>query len=406
MDKGPIRILLIDDDEDEYISMRDLLAEIQENQFHLDWLSDAGRALEEMCGHTYALFLIDYKVGRADGLALLRKAIERGCTAPIIVLAEQVSRAIDLEAMRAGAAGFLDKRGLDAVLLERSIRYGLGRKRHAEELERRVRERTAELARTNEALQAEIAERVRVEKALRETSRRKDQFLSTLAHELRNPLVPIRNALEIMRLSGDTPESVEANRSLIGRQVKQLVRLIDDLLDTARITLGTIRLKRENIEVARVVAMAEESARPFIDAAGHRLTVSLPDEPLIVNVDVVRMVQVLRNLLHNAAKYMDGEGRIWLMVEREGAEAVIRVKDTGYGIPPETLEEIFDLFTQLKPHHEQAPGGLGIGLSLVKTLTQLHGGNVVARSEGPGQGSEFIVRLPLVESSVTAGRAP
>jgi signal transduction histidine kinase len=395
MDDRPIRILLIDDDEDDFVLTRDLLTDIQNSRFQLEWVSDIDQALEEMCSRKYDVFLVDYNLGRTDGLTLLKMAIERGCSAPIIVLTGHGKRAIDLGAMQAGAADFLEKSGLDATHLERSIRYSLRHKGHAEGLERRVHERTAELARANEALQQEIAERLRVEKALREAGRRKDQFLATLAHELRNPLVPIRNALEIMRLAGDAPATVESNRALIVRQVKQLVRLIDDLLDVARMTVGTIRLKRENVEISRLVAKAVESTRPFIDAAGHQLTVALPEEPIVVNVDPARIVHVLHNLLHNAAKYMDRGGSIWLTVERGDGQVLLRVRDTGIGIPADLLGEVFEMFTQTKQHQERTTGGLGIGLALVKMLVQLHGGSVEASSAGPGQGSEFLVRLPL-----------
>ena len=162
-----------------------------------------------------------------------------------------------------------------------------------------------------------------------------------------------------MRLAGDAPETVESNRALIARQVKQLVRLIDDLLDIARITLGTIRLKPRNVEISRVVAMAVESTRPLIDAAGHRLTVSLPEEPIVVSVDPARIVQVIQNLLHNAAKYMDREGSIWLTVERGDGEVLLRVKDAGFGIPADMLDEVFEMFTQVKTHHERLSGRAG-----------------------------------------------
>lgn len=393
MEDRPIRVLLVDDDEDDFVLTRDLLMDIPDQHFLHDWVSDTDQALEEMCDQKYDLFLVDYNLGRTDGLTLLKLAIERGCSAPIIVLTGHGKRAIDLGAMQAGAADFLEKSGLDAAHLERSIRYSLKQKRHAEDLERRVHERTAELTRANQSLQIQIAERSRVEKALREADRRKDQFLATLAHELRNPLAPIRNALEIMRLAGEAPEIVEANRVLISRQIKHLVRLIDNLLDFARMTLGTIRLSREKVDVALLVTKAVENSRPFIDSAGHNLTVSLSKEPIVVNVDSARIVQLLQNLLHNAAKYMERGGSIWVTVERASDHAVLRVKDSGFGIPTDMLEKIFEMFTQVEKHQECAPGGLGIGLSLVKTLVQLHEGSVEATSAGPGRGSEFIIRL-------------
>jgi signal transduction histidine kinase len=394
-DEAPVRILLVDDDEDDYFLTRDLLADIPDSNFQLDWLADPEAALEAICRQDHDMFLIDYRLGCTDGLSLLRSAIKLGCTAPIILLTGQGERAVDLGAMQAGAADFLDKGRLDAALLERAIRYTLQGKRHADELERRVQERTAELALANQALQTEVAERIRAEEALRETDRRKDEFLLTLAHELRNPLVPIRNALEIMRLSGNQPTVVESSRAMIERQIKQMVRLIDDLLDMARISRGTIQLKRERVEVSRVVASAVESCRPLIDSAGHLLTVSLPDEPIVVDADPTRLTQILLNLLNNAAKYTEPGGSIWLTAARDGSDVVFRIKDRGIGIPADLLPKIFEMLTQVGRSHDGTQSGLGIGLSLVKTLVHLHGGSVEAHSAGPGQGSEFIVRLPL-----------
>jgi signal transduction histidine kinase len=399
MDKHDVRILLVDDDEDDYLLTRDLLADIPDSRFQLDWVPDPDAALETMCRNEHDLFLIDYQLGRTNGLSLLRKAMELGSTIPMILLTGQGERAIDLGAMQAGAVDFLEKGRLDSALLERSIRYTLQGKKHADELERGVRERTAELALANQALQAEVAERTRVENALRATDRRKDEFLGTLAHELRNPLVPIRNALEIMRLSGNTPAVVESSRTMIERQIKQMVRLIDDLLDVARISRGTIQLKRERVEVSRVLASAVESCRPLIDSAGHRLTVSIPTEPIVLDADPTRLAQVLLNLLDNAAKFTEPEGSICLSAARDAGDVVFRVKDTGLGIPTDMLPRVFEIFTQVGHSRDGTQHGLGIGLSLVKTLVQLHGGSVEASSAGLGQGSEFIVRLPLPETA-------
>jgi signal transduction histidine kinase len=395
MAKTPVRILLVDDDEDDCFLTRELLSDIPDSDFELDWLADPDIALEAICRQEHDMLLIDYRLGRTDGLSLLRAAIKRGCTAPMILLTGQGERAIDLGAMQAGAADFLEKGKLDAALLERTIRYALQGKRHSEELERRVRERTTELALANQALQAEVAERTRAEQALREIDRRKDEFLSTLAHELRNPLVPIRNALEIMRLSGNKPAVVESSRAMIERQIKQMVRLIDDLLDMARMSRGTIQLKRERVEISRVVAGAVESCRPLIDGAGHVLTVGLPVEPIVLDADPTRLTQILLNLLSNAAKYTEPGGHIWLTAARDDGQVVFRVKDTGLGIPADMLPGIFEMLPHVDRPQDGSQSGLGIGLSLVKTLAGLHGGSVEAHSDGPGEGSEFVVRLPL-----------
>jgi PAS domain S-box-containing protein len=238
----------------------------------------------------------------------------------------------------------------------------------------------------------DITDRVRAEEALKEADRRKDEFLATLAHELRNPLAPIRNALEILRMTGGG----ERVRETMERQVAQLTRLVDDLLDVSRITRGKVKLRAARLDLRPVVEGAVETSRPLVEAAGHRLSVSLPAEPLAVEADPVRLAQIVTNLLNNAAKYTEEGGRIWLTVERAGPEAVIRVRDTGIGIPAEMLHRVFEMFTQVERPGGHAPGGLGIGLALVKRLAELHGGRVEVHSDGPGQGSEFTVRLPLM----------
>ena len=249
----------------------------------------------------------------------------------------------------------------------------------------------------------DISKRKKVEEALRESEaalkdadRRKDEFLALLAHELRNPLAPIRTGLELMRLAGDDPGVVEEVRTTMERQAQQMVRLIDDLLDVSRITRGTMELRRSRVELATVVESAVETVRPIIQELGHRLEIELPKHPIVVEADPSRLAQVISNLLNNAAKYMPRDGRIQLVVVRAENAVTISVKDTGIGIPSEMIDRIFDMFIQVDGSLERAHGGLGIGLTLVKRLVEMHGGSVVARSEGVGRGSEFIVRLPIV----------
>jgi PAS domain S-box-containing protein len=241
----------------------------------------------------------------------------------------------------------------------------------------------------------DIEDQKRAEETLREADRRKDEFLATLAHELRNPLAPIGNALQILRMPGVDPATAERSRDVMERQLQQLVRLVDDLLDVSRVMRGKITLHRERVELAAVIARAVETAQPFIEAQGHELTVSVPAEPLTVEADPVRLAQVVGNLLTNAAKYTERGGRIWLTGRREGSEAVLRVRDTGIGIAPEVLPRVFDLFVQVDHAATRSQGGLGIGLTLVQNLVELHHGTVEALSPGLGQGSEFVVRLPL-----------
>ena len=252
----------------------------------------------------------------------------------------------------------------------------------------------------------DVTERKNSEAALREADRRKDEFLATLAHELRNPLAPIRNALQLIRhVGGD--ESIRRQASaMMERQIAQMVRLIDDLLDLSRITRNKLELRKEWVEFAVAVQSAVETARPMIDSFGHTFTVSLPSEPILLHADLTRLAQVFSNLLTNAAKYTDGGGGIALAAELEGNELVVRVSDDGVGIPSDMLPHVFDMFVQVDRSLEKSQGGLGIGLTLVKRLVELHGGRVEANSPGPGRGSEFIVRLPVLVSVVAENRRP
>jgi PAS domain S-box-containing protein len=250
-------------------------------------------------------------------------------------------------------------------------------------------------------------ERARAEEALREADRRKDEFLATLAHELRNPLAPIRNALHLLRLTGGSGPAADRIHEMMERQVGHMVRLVDDLLEVSRITRGKIELRRERVELAAVVRNAVETSRPLVEAARHDLSVSVSGEPVIVEADPVRLAQVVSNLLNNAAKYTDEGGRIAVSARREGGDAVVAVRDSGAGIPEEMLPRIFEMFTQVDRTLGRAAGGLGIGLALTRSVVEMHGGRVEARSDGPGRGSEFVVRLPLAaaEGSAADGEA-
>jgi PAS domain S-box-containing protein len=240
---------------------------------------------------------------------------------------------------------------------------------------------------------------------LSEADRRKDEFLSTLAHELRNPLAPLRHGLQIIKLARVDPEAdmgaVEAVHDMMERQLVQLVRLVDDLLDVSRISTGKMQLKLEPVPLGSVINIAVESSRAMFAQAAQDLSVSLPDRPVYINADPTRLTQVFLNLLHNASKYSGPGARISLAAAREDNEVIVRVMDPGVGIPQDMLGAIFDIFTQVDRTLEKAHGGLGIGLSLVQRLVRLHGGSVEARSRGPSQGSEFIVRLPTVRPEPT-----
>jgi PAS domain S-box-containing protein len=256
------------------------------------------------------------------------------------------------------------------------------------------------------ALVTDMTERRRMEDTLREADRRKDEFLAMLAHELRNPLAPIRNGLHVLRKSGGQDPATERVREMMERQVNHLVRLVDDLLEVSRITRGSIELKKERVDLMAIIGHAVEISQPLIQAGAHELSVSLPPAPLFLEADPVRLAQVLSNLLNNAAKYMEKGGRIRLAAKQQGQEAMVSVRDEGVGISAEMLPRVFDLFTQVDRSIDRSQGGLGIGLALVHRLVELHGGRVEALSEGPGRGSEFVIHLPLAAAAPAGAAMP
>jgi PAS domain S-box-containing protein len=244
----------------------------------------------------------------------------------------------------------------------------------------------------------DISDRKRSEDALKEADRSKNEFLATLAHELRNPLAPIRAAVKILQIKASANPESKSALEVIERQTKQMTRLIDDLLDVARITSNKLELRREQIELREVLNAAVETSRPLIEQRGHKLSVRAPSAPIQIDGDPVRLAQVVSNLLNNAAKYTERGGRIWLTATRKGDEAVIKVRDTGIGIPAEVLPQIFQMFTQADRTIHGSAGGLGIGLTLVKRLIEMHGGTITAQSGGLGKGSEFVIRMPAASS--------
>jgi PAS domain S-box-containing protein len=252
------------------------------------------------------------------------------------------------------------------------------------------------------AVVIDIDDRKRAEQALKEADRKKDEFLAILAHELRNPLAPIRNAVHILRMRCPDDAELQRSRDIIDRQVQQVSRLVDDLLEVSRISQGKLQLRKERVELARVVQSALETTHPLMEVLAHELVVRLPPDPIWLDADPTRLAQVLSNLLNNAAKYTERGGHIWLTADRRDHEVVVSVRDTGIGIAAEHLPHIFEMFSQVLPVLERSAGGLGIGLSLVRGLVELHGGRVEASSAGPGKGSKFMVHLPIAEDSTRA----
>lgn len=241
----------------------------------------------------------------------------------------------------------------------------------------------------------DITARKQTEADLREADRRKDEFLATLAHELRNPLAPIRNSLHILRMTACSDPQALRVCEMMERQVNHMVRLVDDLMELSRITRGLIELRKEHTDLASIIRMAVETSKPLITSAEHELTISLPEDPIPLLVDGVRLAQVFANLLNNAAKYTEPNGRIWLSGRLENSEVVVSVRDNGIGISPKQLPVVFEMFMQADRTNTRTQGGLGIGLTLVRKLVEMHGGTVTAQSEGEGAGSEFVVRLPV-----------
>jgi signal transduction histidine kinase len=377
----PVRVLLIDDDRDDFLLTRDLFGEMPAGRYHLDWVADYDSGLAAIRAGKHDVYLLDFRLGEKTGLDLLAEARRRDAAGPVILLTGQSIGEVDLAAMHHGAADFLEKGRLDAIILDRSIRYALQQRRYEIELERQVAARTEELAQANEAL--------------KNADRRKDEFLATLAHELRNPLAPIRNALEIMRVADGNVGAMDQARDIIERQVGQMVRLINDLLDVSRITRGKLVLSTEPVSISEVMEAAVETSRPLLEVAQLVFQHTVNDDGLTVVGDRLRLSQVFANLLNNAAKYTEPGGTVTLTAQRDGGQAVIRVRDTGVGIPTDVLPHVFELFTQVDRNLNRSQGGLGIGLALVQQIIALHGGSVSVHSDGIGKGSEFVVRLPV-----------
>jgi signal transduction histidine kinase len=251
-----------------------------------------------------------------------------------------------------------------------------------------------------------LDERERTTEALKQADRRKDEFLATLAHELRNPLAPIRNSLQILRMTACIDPAAERVCEMMERQVNHMVRLVDDLMEVSRITRGLIELRKEETDLATIIREAVETSKPLIEAGQHQLAISLPPDVIPLYGDTLRLGQVFANLLNNAAKYTDPGGQIWLTAKRDGDEAVVSVRDNGIGLSPEMLPVVFDMFMQADRSTNRSHGGLGIGLTLVKSLVELHGGKIAAHSAGRNQGSEFSVRLPIAMERQSAPTQP
>ena len=431
-----VNVLLVDDQPARLLTYETILSELGQN------LVRAGsglEALEKLMKDEFAVVLLDVSMPDMDGFeaATLIHQHPRFERTPIIfVTGVHVSELDRLKGYKVGAVDYVSipvvpeiLRSKVAVLIElytkrrelQELNRNLAqanqrlaeanttlqaeKTRELETLNRVLQRANQELEAANRSLQTEVGERARIERALKEADRHKDEFLAMLAHELRNPLAPIRNAVEIMRRNAVTDPQLAWSRDVIGRQLAHLTRLVDDLLDVSRITRGKINLNKEVIELETLMTRTVETVQPLIEERGHTLTVDVPKGMLAVLGDPTRLVQAIGNVLGNAAKYTERGGRITLAAVESETELVIRVRDNGIGIPAELMPMIFNLFTQLDRTSGPAQSGLGIGLALVQRLVEMHGGSVTARSDGLGHGSEFVIRLPLfIREKIESGQ--
>jgi len=426
-----VNILLVDDQPARLLTYQSVLSELGQN---LVSARSGIEALEKLMREEFAVVLLDVSMPEMDGFEAARLIHEhpRFERTPIIfVTGVHMSELDRLKGYKVGAVDYVsipvvpeilrskvavlvelyckrrELRALNRNLAEANERLAMAntalqaeKTRELEALNVSLQQANAELERANAALQGEVTVRSRAEDALRQADRHKDEFLAMLAHELRNPLAPIRNAVHLMRMKALQDPQMCLARDVIERQLSQLTRLVDDLLDVSRITRGKINLTRQPLKVSELIARAVETVEPIIQGRSQVLTVELPEQPPVVDGDCMRLTQAIANVLGNAAKYTDTGGSIVLQVCARARDVEIRVRDTGIGIPAEVLPKIFDLFTQLDQRMERPQSGLGIGLALVRRLVEMHGGSVSAHSEGPGRGSEFVICLPLMTPAV------
>ncbi len=355
----PCTVLLIEDNTGDARLIQEMLRRSQRAPVRLECAEGLASGLELLAKGGLDLVLLDLSLPESQGIDTLLRVRSRAPGVPVVVLTSSGDEDLGNRSVQSGAQDYLIKGQVDGPMLARAMRYAIERGRIEEELRRRAEQ-------------------------LAEMDRRKDEFLA-----------PLRNSLSILRMSGDSNPAAERVHEMMERQVNHMVRLVDDLLEVSRITRGKIELRRERVELAVVLRSAVETSRPLMEAARHQLAITVPPEPLTVDADPVRLSQVIANLLNNAAKYTEEGGQIWLTARREGDATAVSVRDTGLGIPADMLPRVFDMFAQVDRTLKRSQGGLGIGLTLARTLVEMHGGRVEARSEGPGMGSEFTIRLPL-----------
>ena len=412
---GQVNILIVDDEPKNLTVLESVL---DDPGYRLVRANSGQEALLALMADEFAVLVLDVRMPGMTGFELAQIIKERKKTArvPIIFLTAYYNEDQHiLEGYGSGAVDYLHKPVNTAVLRSKVAVFAeLYSKGRALELANRTlmtevgerRKAEESLRELNDTLDRRVTERTNTialrEAELRDANRRKDEFLATLAHELRNPLAPVRNAVQLLRLKGLATPELQWSAEVIDRQVQAMSRLIDDLMDVSRINQGKIELRQDWVTAEDVLRDAVESSRPLIDECGHQLVLSLPEQQLPLHVDRTRLTQAFMNLLNNAAKYMDRGGRIEVQAHTTGSEVVVTVKDSGIGIPGDRLKNVFELFSQVETALSRSRGGLGIGLSLTQRLVEMHGGTVQARSQGLGHGSEFEVRLPLTAQPLPA----
>ena len=386
MSEAPVRVLLVEDDEDDYVLTSQLLRDIDPLAYELDWVVDFDEALERLSRGGYDVCLVDYRMGEHDGVEFLREAQNRGIGAPIILLTAQGDREIDVAAMNAGAADFLNKTQLSASLLERAIRYSIQQKKAEQQRIRLLMEQAARA-------EAEAENRA------------KDEFLAVLSHELRTPLTAVMMNVATLEEEAELDENQREMVRVIKRNVDLEARLIDDLLDLTRIARGKLELRREVVDMHEQVQYAlKVCCAPDIERKSLRMEVNLKAEQRFVWGDPARLQQLLWNLIKNAVKFTPDHGRIQITTaDAPGGQIVVEVRDSGIGIKPEALPKIFDAFEQADRSITRKFGGLGLGLAICKAITELHGGHISADSQGLNSGAAFRVELPVVARDLDSG---
>jgi signal transduction histidine kinase len=389
MNEAPIKVMMVDDDEDDFLIVRDLLRDAGDGRYALTWVPDYARAIRQACDPDVDVVLADYRLGNHNGIQLLRDLLSRGCKAPVILLTGQGDREIDFAAMEAGAADFLNKTQLTADMLERTIRYAVAQRKSEEQ---------------RLTLMAERAARAELEAA----AKAKDEFLAMLSHELRTPLTPVLMTVSALEADASLPQRVREDVSVIRRNVELQVKLIDDLLDLTRVARGKFELKEEVTDVHALIEQAWKTCcadNPKLKTL--RVTRRLEARRHHVWGDPARLEQVFWNLFKNAMKFTPEGGAIDVYTsDAEWGEVSVTVSDTGVGIDPEQLPHVFNAFEQGGRDVTKQFGGLGLGLAICKAITDLHGGTIAAESAGENRGASFTVTLPLTTAPKVEHKPP